>query len=379
MEHLTLLIKPASSLCNMRCKYCFYNSLAQSRDNESYGIMNYETAENIIKQALKYATKSIGFAFQGGEPALAKLEFYELFIDKVKFHNSKGIKISYSIQTNGLDISDDFIKFFKVNNFLVGLSIDGYKEVHDYLRVDSIHNPTHSKIIKTARRFEKAEIEFNILTVVTSFTAKHIKKSYNFYKSNGFRYLQFIPCLDPLDSEPLNSVHSLTPVLYEEFLKTLFVLYYEDFMNDNYVSIRFFDNLIRVACGQMSEQCGMLGFCSGQFVIEADGSVFPCDFYCVDNWKTGNINENTFNEIYNSEKMKQFIATSNYDKTKCNACQNYDLCKGGCRRDRDLSSNGTAMENIYCEALFSFYTFARPYISKMTSALQYHKMRHGID
>lgn len=407
MEHLTILIKPASSLCNMRCRYCFYSSIADIRENASYGIMSEETADNIIKKALQ-SSSSVSFAFQGGEPTIAGLGFFRTFVEKVKEYNtgnaiikatasnagnasnssnsantgnssnsantgnsdnqaSKGIKnVFYSMQTNGLNIDEEFAAFLKVNNFLVGLSIDGYKEIHDFLRVDSKGDGTFNRIMKTVRLFEKHKVDFNVLTVINAYTAKHIEKIYTFFKKNNFRYLQFIPCLDPLDRQPLEFDYSLTPALYGKFLKTLFKLYYDDFMNDNYVSIRFFDNLVRVAAGQPSEQCGMLGFCSGQFVIEGDGTVFPCDFYCVDNWQTGNINEMGFDEIYKSDKMQEFIRTSIYDSTKCKACDVYNLCRGGCRRDRDIATNGIAGDsNIYCEALHDFYKFSGPYINQI--------------
>lgn len=369
MEHLTILIKPASSLCNMRCRYCFYSSIADIRENASYGIMSEETADNIIKKALQ-SSNSVSFAFQGGEPTLAGLDFFKTFVAKVNEYNKEKKQVNYSIQTNGLYVDEDFVKFFKQNNFLVGLSIDGYKDIHDFLRMDSMGEGTFNRIMKTVRLFEKHGVDYNILTVINAYTAKHIEKIYTFFKKNNFRYLQFIPCLDPLDSQPFEFDYSLTPLIYVKFLKTLFKLYYEDFMSDNYVSIRFFDNLVRVAAGQPSEQCGMLGFCSGQFVIEGDGTVFPCDFYCVDNWRTGNINDMGFDEIYKSDKMQEFIKTSIYDSTKCKACDMYNICRGGCRRDRDLSTAGAAGENnIYCEALYDFYKFSVPYIRQIQTRL----------
>jgi uncharacterized protein len=369
LKHLSLLIKPASSLCNLRCKYCFYHVIAEIRDKPSYGLMQDETVKNIIKNALDYATQSVTFAFQGGEPTLAGLEFYKQFVSYANNYNKKGLKIFYAIQTNGINIDIEFAKFFKENDFLLGLSLDGTKDLHDFLRIDASGKGTYNRVMNTARLFDKMKVEYNILTVVSSYIARHIEKVYNFLKSNGFKYLQFIPCLDPLDSEPFKSSHSLTPPIYEKFLKTLFTLWYKDFMSDNYISIRFFDNLVRIAAGQPAEQCGMLGFCNGQFIIEADGTTFPCDFYCVDNWKTGNINELSFEEILKSENMAKFINTSYFNTEKCKACKVYYLCHGGCRRDRDLKSDGRAGENIYCETLYEFYIYAEPYINEIINML----------
>jgi len=370
MEHLTVMIKPASSLCNMRCGYCFYCDVAENRDTKSYGLMADATAVNIIEEAFEAAARSVSFIFQGGEPTLAGLDFFKSFTDTVNRLNKRNIKVFYSIQTNGLDISEDLAKFFKENSFLAGLSLDGNKETHDFLRVDASGNPTHSRVMKTAKLFDKYKVEYNILTVVTAYTVKHIEKIYGFFKTGGFQYLQFIPCLAPLGSEPFTLPHALTPTLYEDFLIRMFKLYYADFMAGNYISIRFFDNLVNIAAGQRSEQCGMLGYCPGQLVIEADGSVFPCDFYCVDNWKLGNINDMSIDEISKTDKMKVFRETSLYEDEKCKSCNVYNFCRGGCRRDRDLSVAGTAGENIYCGALYNFYTTAKPYLAQMVKKLQ---------
>lgn len=370
MEHLTVMIKPASSLCNMRCRYCFYCDVAENRSTKSYGIMTDATAASIIKKAFDATKRSVSFIFQGGEPTLAGLDFFKSFVDTVNKLNKRSIHVFYSVQTNGLDISEDFAGFFAANNFLVGLSLDGNKETHDFMRIDAAGNPTHSRVMKTAKLFDKYKVEYNILTVVTAYTVKHIEKIYGFFKTNGFRFLQFIPCLDPLGSEPFSLSYSLTPKLYEDFLIRLFKLYYADFMAGNYISIRFFDNLVNIAGGNFSEQCGMIGYCPGQLVIEADGSVYPCDFYCVDYWKLGNINDMGIEEIGSTEKMKEFRSTSLYKDEKCATCAVYELCRGGCRRNRDLTTSGKAGENIYCEALYHFYTFVKPYLIQMVKKLQ---------
>ncbi|MCL2160180.1 MAG: radical SAM protein, partial [Oscillospiraceae bacterium] len=250
--HLSVLIKPASSLCNLRCGYCFYHDLAESRDIGSYGIMKPETAEALIEKAVEAAQKSISFAFQGGEPSLAGLDIFEYFtacVSEKLAKNQKKLQINYSIQTNGVGITEDFAKFLKAHKFLVGLSLDGVREINDYYRVDATGQGTHGKIIKTAQLFDRLGVDYNILTVVSSQTARHIKKIYNYYKAQGFSYLQFIPCLEPLGAKPFSSRHFLSPALYERFLTDLFLLWHGDFAAGRYISIRFFDNLVRIAAG----------------------------------------------------------------------------------------------------------------------------------
>jgi uncharacterized protein len=194
--HLSLLIKPAAGLCNIRCAYCFYRDLSESRANK---IMTRETAGTLIGRALDSGAEYITFAFQGGEPTLAGLDFFEYFVNSVNERNIKKIKINYAIQTNGIILNQDFANFFKKNNFLAGLSVDGTKDIHDFFRTDLNGGETFTKILKCADLFDRTGVDYNILTVVTAQVAKHIEKIYNFYKKRGFVYLQFITCLDPLD------------------------------------------------------------------------------------------------------------------------------------------------------------------------------------
>ena len=371
-KHLSLLIKPASSLCNLRCKYCFYHDVSDNRDIKSHGIMTKEIVDILIENVVNSTEKSINFAFQGGEPTLAGLDYFDYFTKQVKKKISdKKIQVNYSIQTNGVNITKEFVEFFKKNNFLVGLSLDGIKDINDFFRVDASGEGTHGKILKISKLFDKYTVDYNILTVITSQTAKHIEKIYNYYKNQGFTYLQFIPCLAPLGQTPFTENYSLTPELYEKFLINLFRLWYNDLMNDKYISIRFFDNLTRIAAGYPSEQCGTLGFCDGYFVIESDGSVYPCDFYCVDDWKIGNIKDMSFEELIESPNMLKFRETSFYsnysdaERKKCESCEVFYLCKGGCRRDRDNQTEGHAGENIYCGALRNFYLYAEPYLQNI--------------
>lgn len=362
MDHLVLLIKPASSLCNMRCRYCFYHDIASAREKPSYGFMSERTAENLIEKALSFAKKSVTFCFQGGEPTLIGLDFYQYFVEKVYAFNTNRIKINYALQTNGLAVDDDFAEFFRQNHFLIGVSMDGAKETHDYFRLDAQSKGTFNTVKKATQILDKHKVDYNILCVITAPIARHAEKTYHFFKKNNYRYLQFIPAIDPLDEEPFSQSCSLTPALYLNFLKNLFVCWYNDYRTGTYISIRLFDNMLRIMTGEAPEECGMNGYCQGQFVIEGDGRTFPCDFYCVDNWLTGNINTDTFEQIAGSAAMRRFIETSYYNKEACLSCKVYGLCRGGCRRYRDHRSNGTAGENIYCETFSAFYEFALPYI-----------------
>ena len=169
MPPISVLIKPASSLCNMRCKYCFYADITDNREVKSYGIMSEETLENLIKKAFEYASGSATFAFQGGEPTLAGLDFYRKLLQLEQKYNVKKIPVQNAIQTNGYVIDEEWAKFLAENKFLVGLSLDGTRDIHDSLRVDAAGKGTFSRVEKTAKLFKKHGVEFNILCVAYNF------------------------------------------------------------------------------------------------------------------------------------------------------------------------------------------------------------------
>lgn len=355
MKSINFLIKPSSSKCNMACKYCFYYDIADNRDIKDYGWMSEETAEAIIKKGLNYVENGqITFAFQGGEPTLIGLEFYKYFTCKVKELNTRNAKVQYAIQTNGFTINDDWAEFFVNNNFLVGLSLDGPKVIHDLNRLDKGHNGTYKKIINAANIFKKHNVQFNILVVVSKIVSRKIEQIYKFFKKEGFTYLQFIPCLDELDTEQGKSNYSISSQDYAKFLKRLFDLWYQDYKNGYIVSIRYFDNILSMYLGMEPESCDMRGMCSIQNVVEADGSVYPCDFYVLDKYKMGNINETSIEELFKQIITKLFIEESLPINEKCKTCKWVNLCRGGCKRHQIGEDN----LNRFCEAYQEFFEYS---------------------
>ena len=225
MPPLNFLIKPASGSCNIRCRYCFYHDIGENRDVASYGVMSYETLETLTRKALEAAEGSCAFGFQGGEPTLAGLGFFRKAVEFQKKYARPGLRVSNAIQTNGMAIDREWAEFLAENHFLVGLSMDGTKEIHDANRVGVKGEGTFSRVLRTAQLLTAKKVDFNILTVVTRQSAPHIGKIYSFFRRSGLRWLQFIPCLDPLGEERGSNPYSLTPEVYAKFLKDLFDLW----------------------------------------------------------------------------------------------------------------------------------------------------------
>ena len=330
MKSISILIKPASSLCNLRCKYCFYADEAKNRCTSSYGIMNKNIVDILIKRIDEAFDSQEGIAnisFQGGEPTMAGLDYFEYFVESFKKYPN--IKPNYSIQTNGTLLNDKWSKFFKENDFLIGVSLDGYKENTDSFRLDKNNKGVYENIIEGIKVLEKYQNEYNILTVLTRELAKHPKELFEFYKNNKFDFIQLIPCLPSMDN--INDKMSLTQKEYSFFYIEFFKLWKEEVLKGNFISINLFENIASMLEGKAPYQCGMIGRCSPQFVLEANGDVFPCDFYCLDKYKLGNIKNDCFIELY-KKNLATFVSSSKCSNDFCKTCKFIRLCNGGCRR-----------------------------------------------
>lgn len=351
MPPISLLIKPASGACQYRCRYCFYADVMNNREISNYGNMTSDTLETLVKRAMNYAEGSVSFAFQGGEPTLAGLDFYKELIRLEKKYN-RGLQVFNSIQTNGGLINDEWAKFLSENHFLVGLSLDGTREFHNKYRKNAMGEGTYERTLETAELFEKHCVEFNILCVVNDDIASHPTETYEAIRR--FRFLQFIPCIDDFDSE--ERMFSPSAENYGNFLIETFKLYLRDIQKGEYVSVRSFDNYVQMLKGRRPESCSMTGRCTCYFVIEGNGDVYPCDFYVLDKWKLGNIRENDFRTMLKSEKAKDFVSSSVYMHPDCRTCRHYSLCRGGCRRDREpFDDQNRPGKSRYCESYKMFF------------------------
>ena len=366
MPALSLLIKPASGNCNMRCRYCFYADELDNREIRSYGKMSVDTMHTIVEKAMEYGDYECTIAFQGGEPTLAGLDFYRDLVAYVTAHeNPKKLKIHYALQTNGYLINEEWAAFLGENHFLVGVSLDGLKEIHDRYRLDAAGKGTYQRVISAIRLLEKHQVEYNILTVVTAATARNGQKIYNYFKKNHFGYQQYIECLDPIGEEPGQHEYSLTPEKYGEFLKSMFDAWYLDMRSGTYVYNRYFENLMMIMAGQQPESCNMRGVCGKQWVFEADGSVYPCDFYALDQWRLGNIQENSFEEMDEKRDELGFIQWSMRQQEDCQKCRWFGLCRNGCRRNREPVTAESTNRNYFCKSYQMFFEYAYPRLEEI--------------
>lgn len=369
MPAITVLIKPASGMCNMQCDYCFYCDEAQKRKHTSYGFMTEETLKNIIRKTILRAEGAVTYAFQGGEPTLRGLDFFEKVLEYEEHYNRNHIKVYNAIQTNGYLIDDQWCQFLKRHQFLVGVSVDGTRNVHDNYRHDASGKPTYDKIRNNIRRMEKYGVDFNILTVVTEKIADYIEEIYHEYQKNGWHYQQYIACLDPLNEERAQRSYALTLEKYGLFLTKLFNLWYSDWKKGKQPFIRQLENYVGILAGYVPEACNQRGNCSMQTVCEADGSVFPCDFYVLDEFLIGNFNQDRPDEIINNAKKNPLFERSHKIDPVCLECKYYQICRGGCQRERVYQEQTDTYHNYFCSSFQYFFDHCLERLQEMAMSL----------
>lgn len=345
--HLTMMIKPASAACNLACDYCFYLDEASNREVACHPFMTDEVMDNIIKKSLSEAMHC-SYAFQGGEPSLVGLPFFERFVSKVNELKGPDSEISYAFQTNGLNLDEKWAKFFKTNKFLVGVSFDGNPRMNDLHRKDHLGKGHGRDVMQVVSMLKQEGVDFNILTVVTNELAQNIKPVYTYLVNHDLFYHQYIACMDPIQG----GKNFLSPIVYGQFLKDLFDLWFDSLQGGKPVSIRFFDNLVGMLVGYPPESCDMAGICSANYVVEGNGNIYPCDFFCTDDQLLGNIVTDSFG-VFDAKRIElRFIEDSQNKINACDACPWKNLCRGGCKRER--------LDGGYrfCSSMKEFYPYA---------------------
>lgn len=338
MPPVSVLIKPVSGKCNLRCGYCFYRNLSELRTQKDCGLMDSETAETVVRRIFEVAEQSVSVMFQGGEPTLAGLSFYRDFIKLVSLYNRRGAAVRYGMQTNGTTIDASWCAFYREHSFQVGVSLDGIPEIHDALRAgnESGHGSFEALLVKV-KQLAEYRIPFQILTVVTRQLVPYAAELYDTMQTHRLYDLHVMPCLPEFGLE--TGANTPAAEEYGAFLVALFRKWARQ-AQSRPLRIRLFENLARRLQGEPAEMCALKGHCSIQYVIEADGSVYPCDFYCLDPYRLGSVQTNSLRELFASPQASAFLRDSLQKDPRCTDCLYFALCRGGCSRER---VNGTPL------------------------------------
>jgi uncharacterized protein len=327
----SLLIKPASAVCNLDCAYCFY----LDREADPYKAlpgrrMTEETLERLVDTFLFYSYPNSVFAFQGGEPTLAGPAFFEKLIAFQKQYGRDGQNVSNALQTNGILIDDRWCQIFKEYNWLIGISIDGPEDLHDLYRFNKQGKGTWKKVMHGIETMQKHGVEFNVLCVLSQANVEKPREVYKFFRSLGIDYIQYIP-LSEFDGLGQRLPFTITPEQYGRFMCETFDLWWPERRK---VRIRYFDNIAEGLAGQKPGNCTMHETCDSYVVVEYNGDIYPCDFFVEKSWKLGNVNLDSWPEIARRQGRYNFAAKKTIAHPECQVCEWQSLCHGGCPKHR---------------------------------------------
>ncbi len=313
-------------------------------------VMPEDVLENMVKSMLELRFPQTVFAWQGGEPTLAGLDFYRKTVDFIAKYGEPGQSVGNALQTNGVLLDEEWCKFMHEYHFLVGLSLDGPEEIHNKMRVNAAGAGTWSKVMESASLMDKERVEFNILCVVNKHNIGLGADLLRWFVDNGYDFIQFISCLEP------GMEHSIPPELYGDFLIETFDYWISEGLGK--ISIRDFDALLSTRAGAGAPLCTFGKICNHYIVIEHNGDVYPCDFFVYKDWKLGNIMEAPIESFMQTEKYREFSYQKN-KVPKCRGCKYRTICYGGCPKDR-LFSGSVNEPTPLCEAYKKFFAHALP-------------------
>jgi len=293
----------------------------------------------------------VTFAFQGGEPGLMGLDFYRFFVDKVSETAPPGVIVDYAFQTNGMCIDDEWCVFFKKYDFLIGLSLDGDASLHNQNRSDNHGKGTFNRVMDAKKKLDVSGVKYNVLCVLTSESSRRAGRIWNFIMREGIKYIQFIPCLEPL-SDDVDFAFALTGKKFFRFYSELFPLWKKEATAGNMISVKLFDDLAMLLLHGQQGMCGLTGRCSPQIVVEADGGVYPCDFYVLDDYRVSDLTDHTLREVFDAVVSSGFY---DYGKEKelpvhCTDCTHNKWCRGGCKRmSQAVYNNNTCGMRLFSD------------------------------
>lgn len=367
----SLLVKPAGADCNLRCKYCFYID-HQASDPHSTR-MNDKTLRQLIQSYMSTEQKNYSFGWQGGEPTVMGLKFFKKVVKYQKIYGKPGSMVSNGLQTNGTLITEEWAKFLRNYHFLVGVSLDGPPLIHNKFRKTIENKPSHAQVLAGIHNLEKFGVEFNILSLINHHSANYAKEIFEYYLDNGFFYHQYIPCVEfhAENSKRLTS-YSVTTKQWGDFLCTLFDLWFPKYVQK--VSIRLFDTLFEYLVHGTVNSCQFSDQCGQYFVVEHDGSIYPCDFFVEPEFYLGNIHEINWKDIFHHSTYKEFQNNKKIaiKANNCSICKFSEFCNGGCRKHH--INNDLHQKDILCGGYQQFYKHALPKMKKL--AIQYRKDQH---
>lgn len=365
LKPFSLLVKPASADCNLRCQYCFYLKKCELYPDAAAHRMTDEVLETIVSSYLDTEQPVYSFGWQGGEPALMGLDFFKRANDLQQMHGKGSARIANGFQTNGTLVDDAFAAYLSGNKYLVGLSLDGPGEIHDLFRRTANGRGTHSDMVKCVERFQRNNVEFNVLTMVTSESVKRGGEIYDYLCEMGIFHHQYIPCVE-FDEKGEPMPFSISGEEWGDFLCEVFDKWSTG--DARRVSVRLFDGIVDFMVEREYFLCHMGGNCCQYFVVEYNGDVYPCDFFVDKDSKLGNIMYNSWEEMQSSASYHEFGKQKNQWNSQCSRCPYLAYCSGDCLKHRLCGVGEPTRKSWLCSGWKKFYGHSLPRFKELAYA-----------
>ena len=378
----SIMSKPIGPRCNIDCTYCYYLEKEKLFPKEKKFRMTPDVLESYIRQLIETSVEAgmqeIPFAWQGGEPTMLGVDYFRQIVSLQKQYAPEGVKITNALQTNGVLLNDEWGGFLRDEGFLVGISIDGPKKVHDRYRRDRAGRPTFDAVMHGLEVLQRNEVEHNALTTVHRANGGKGREIYRFLKGLGIDFMQFIPIAErsrdgelaaapQVDQDPGNAVTawSVSPRVYGKFLCDVFDTWFARDIGK--VFVQFFDVQLGLWMGRHSSLCIFAETCGNALAIEHDGSLYSCDHYVYPEYRLGKITETPMRDLIWTERQREF----GHDKAskltrQCNSCSYRFACNGGCPKQRfAMAKDGEDGHNYFCESYTMFFRHAGPRLQDM--------------
>jgi uncharacterized protein len=388
-KNFHVMAKPVGPICNLDCAYCYYLEKESLYPKAGNFRMSPEVLDTYIRQYIaSQNTLEVTFAWQGGEPTLLGLEYFERIVALQKKHGG-GRRINNTLQTNGTLLDDAWCRFFRKENFLLGLSLDGPRDRHDTYRVDKGGKPTFDRVMQGLDLLKSHQVEFNTLTVVSAANVDHALEVYDFLRETGSGYIQFIPLVERLPSD-LEAVAGLTlagplqagcvpsPVTswsvpserYGDFLIEIFDAWVRRDVGK--VFVQMFDVSLGIWSGRGAGLCLFLEDCGEALAVEHNGDFYSCDHFVYPKYRLGNIMNESLGAMANSPEQRAFGNNKSRSLPKyCRECEVRFACNGECPKHRFLRTpDGEEGLNYLCAGYRKFFTHIDPYMKTMTDLLR---------
>lgn len=380
-----VMAKPAGSLCNLACKYCYYTEKTHLYNQVPQHIMSDEVLENYIRQYIEMQpSPSVLFVWHGGETLMRPVAFYQKAL-ALQQKYAAGKRIDNAIQTNGTLITEQWARFFKENQMLVGVSIDGPQEFHDEYRKSRTGRPSWREVMRGIRLLNRYEVEWNAMAVVNDYNGDYPLDFYHFFKEIGCRYIQFTPVVEryyrhpdgrhlasPIDGAIAQLAEfSVTPQQWGSFLCAIFDEWVRNDVGEYFVQL--FDSTLACWMGVDPSLCSMAETCGHAGVIEFNGDVYACDHYVFPEYKLGNIQEKNIGQLMRQPGQIAFGLQKRDGLTHfCRQCEYLFACHGECPRNRFAESpEGEAGHNYLCAGYHRYFQHVAPYMDYMKYQLQH--------